>query len=101
MVTCVDRADGESRWQQRLGDACWATPIVSGGRAYFFTKSGKTVVLGNGAHGPEILAESALSLSATVYGVAAAHDAFLVRTGHELIKLAEPAGQIAGPLAAP
>ncbi len=89
VVTCVDRSSGEEGWKHRVADACWATPIVSEDRVYFFTKKGQTTVLGPGTDGPEVLAENSLTTSGTVYGVAAAHDAFLVRTGGEVIKIAD------------
>ena len=99
-VTCIDRTSGEERWQHRVADATWASPIVSEDRVYFFTQKGKTTVLTTGAEGPEVLAENAFpgdadSEDITVYGVAAAHDAFLVRTGTELIKIAESPTQVA------
>ncbi|MCH9648260.1 MAG: PQQ-binding-like beta-propeller repeat protein [Deltaproteobacteria bacterium] len=87
VVTCIDRTKGDESWRHRLGDSCWASPIVSGERAYFFTKKGQTIVLGNSPAGPLVLAQSTLTTEGTVYGVAAAHDAFLVRTGSEVIKI--------------
>ena len=95
VVTCVDRSTGEESWKHRVADACWATPIVSEDRIYFFTKKGATTVLGPGEEGPEVLAENSLATSGTIYGVAAAHDAFLVRAGDELIKIGTPPSQLA------
>ncbi len=101
VVTCIDRASGEESWRQRLADACWATPIVSEDRVYFFTKKGKTIVLTSDGDGPRLLAENALETDGTVYGVAAAHDAFLVRTGSQVIKIAAPSLVVAEPATEP
>ena len=95
VATCIDRSSGEPRWKQRVADACWTTPIVSEDRVYFFTKKGKTTVLDLSGDEPAILSESALTTDGTVYGVAAAHDAFLVRTGSELIKIGRAPEQLA------
>ncbi len=95
VATCVDRSNGEPRWKQRVADACWTTPIVSEDRVYFFTKKGKTTVLDLSGDEPAILSESTFTTDDTVYGVAAAHDAFLVRTGSELIKIGRASEQTA------
>lgn len=90
VLTCVDYASGAQSWQHRLGAANWATPIIADDRVYFFSKDGKTTVLTVDRAGPQVLAENSLSTEGTVYGVAAAYDSLLVRTGDELIKLSEP-----------
>jgi outer membrane protein assembly factor BamB len=89
-VTCAGRDDGAARWTHRLPDAVWATPIAAGNRVYFFTKKGDTVVLVHGPGGPEVVAENHLPIDGAVYGVAAVRDAFLVRTGTELIRIGSP-----------
>jgi len=87
VVTCVGESDGEVRWKHRLPDATWATPIVAGERVYFFTKKGETVVLRHDEESSEVVAENSLPTDDTVYGVAAVRDAFVVRTGGELLRI--------------
>ena len=78
---------GALRWSLRLPESCWATPIANGDNLYFFTKGGATVVLRDTANGPQRVAESKLTITGRVYGVAAVDGAFLVRTGDRLICL--------------
>jgi len=87
IVSCVDPKVGSVRWQQRVGDACWATPIGAAGRLYFFCTNGETWVLDALVGGPRVLAVNKLTLKNKVYGVAAARDGFLIRTGTRLIKV--------------
>ena len=83
---CVELATGKLVRQARLGDSCWATPIVSGARVYFFTKGGKTVVYRTGPTFEKI-AENLLPTESRVYGVAPIDGAFLVRTGSRLTRI--------------
>jgi hypothetical protein len=84
VATCHDLKDGSKKWNLRLPASCWASPLSSSGRIYFFTKDGVTVVLkGDGTN--EALAQNKLSIEGTVYGVASVDEAFVLRTGSELI----------------
>ncbi|MEM9556084.1 MAG: PQQ-binding-like beta-propeller repeat protein [Acidobacteriota bacterium] len=93
VVAALDLETGEVRWRHRLPESVWATPVVAGDRAYFFTKKGETVVLRVGETEPEILATNSLPTEQTVYGVAAVEDAFLVRSGDELVRIGSPETQ--------
>ena len=64
--------------------SCWASPLSCSGRIYFFTKDGVTVVL-KGDGSSDELAQNKLSIEGTVYGVASVDEAFVLRTGSELI----------------
>lgn len=88
-VHCVDRISGEVHWKHRLASGCWATPIVTANRVYFFAKNGETTVLEVSADRATVLAENTLGADETdtIYGVAAGHDAFLIRTGTGLFKI--------------
>ena len=86
-VSCLDRESGALRWRHRIADACWASPIGAGDDVYFFTKKGTTVVLRPEADGPIVIAENELPTEGTVYGVAAARDAFVIRTGSEIVRV--------------
>lgn len=110
VVHCFDATSGALRYAQRIKQSCWATPLGRGERVYFFGKDGWTSVLRAGPQF-ELLAENQLWDPATVkpypakaaaekteqrrqaaaafagrtvYGVAAADGALLVRTGDVL-----------------
>ncbi len=87
VATCVDPATGQNHWQERLGDEVWATPIAAGDRVFFFTKKGKRLVYQVSPAAPLQLASEELGTDDVVYGAAAAPGAFLLRTGHELLRL--------------
>lgn len=87
VVTCIDLENGGERWKHRLGESCWASPLAAGEHLFFFTKKGKTVVLRHDEEGPTTVAENLLSTDGTVYGVAAVHGAFLIRTGGTLTRV--------------
>jgi outer membrane protein assembly factor BamB len=48
IASCVDARTGELRWQQRLGGAFSASPVFAGGRIYFLSEQGATVVIAPG-----------------------------------------------------
>lgn len=88
---CNDLSTGALRWSLRLPDSCWASPLAAGENIYFFSKNGATTVLRNGTNGPEKVAESKLTVTGRVYGVAAVDGAIVVRTGDRLVRLGKPA----------
>jgi outer membrane protein assembly factor BamB len=73
-------------WQQRLPGQVWASPIVSNGHITFFCKHGQVVTLKGGRELVEV-AESQVSTTDIVYGVAAVDGAWIVRTGRALIRI--------------
>ena len=84
VATCHDLKTGKKVWNLRLPGSCWASPMHALGRIYFFTKDGKTIVIGsNGSD--KVLAENELSIEGRIYGVSAVNKAFVLRTGTELI----------------
>jgi outer membrane protein assembly factor BamB len=84
VVTCHGLKDGGKKWNLRLPGPCWASPMKTLGRVYFFTKDGATIVLKDDGS-KEVLAENKLSIEVRVYGVASINRAFVIRTGTELI----------------
>jgi outer membrane protein assembly factor BamB len=86
VAQCVDAKTGEVKWTHRLPGACWASPIASEGRIFFFCKDGAVVTL---KAGPELveLAESQLSATDVVYGIAAVDGSWIVRTGRGLVRI--------------
>lgn len=99
IAACVDPANGAARWQERLGDELWASPIASGDRVFFFTKKGKRLVYQVSPSAARQLASQELTTEDVVYGAAAAPGAFLLRTGHELIRLSAVAAPAPAPAA--
>lgn len=87
VAACVDAGTGEVLWNERLPGECWASPVGFGNYVAFFCKGGDVAVYRRGRQ-PDRLAESSLSATDIVYGVAAVDGAWLVRTGRGLIKVA-------------
>ena len=86
VATCHEIKTGKKLWNLRLPGSCWASPLSAGDRIYFFTKEGTTIVLS--ADGTsKILAENKLAIEGRIYGVAAVNNAFVIRTGLELIRI--------------
>jgi outer membrane protein assembly factor BamB len=86
-------ADGSSRWERRLPDSCWASPLAAGGLLYFFCKNGHTVVLEPREDGSaNELAVNTLSIPEgdRLYGYAVAPGRFVIRTARELIAIGKP-----------
>ena len=94
-LSCLDQSDGRLLWRFRMDEGIWASPIVTPDRVYFFTQKGHTVVLQIHREGPTVLAENLLPTDDTVYGVAAAPGAFLIRMGQELVRVGLPADSAA------
>jgi outer membrane protein assembly factor BamB len=116
VVYCFDAATGEQRYAERVKQSCWATPIGAGDRLYLFGKDGVTTVLRAGPRF-EVLAENQLWDPASVkpdpakvaaedteerrraaamfsgrvqYGVAAAANSLVIRTGDVLYCVRHP-----------
>ncbi len=83
----VDAATGKTTWKQRLSGSCWASPIGAGDKLYFFTKEGATDVYKAGST-PELLHSNKLTIKDRIYGVAVVDGRFIIRTGTQLICLA-------------
>jgi outer membrane protein assembly factor BamB len=45
VLTCVNTADGEVVWQERVGGTYTSSPITAGGKIYFFSEEGDAVVV--------------------------------------------------------
>ena len=92
VLQATDLADGSLRWEMRLPDSCWASPIASGDLLWCFAKNGKTLVLRPGETGAEVVAENALPLPEgdRVYGVAVSGGLLVVRTSREILAIGPP-----------
>lgn len=90
----VDAKTGETKWKQRLSGSCWASPIGAGDKLFFFTKEGVTDVYKTADKSNPVLVNSnKLTIKDRIYGVAVAEGKFIVRTGSELICLANQQDQ--------
>ena len=83
----VDAETGKTTWKGRLSGSCWASPIAAGDKVYFFTKEGATDVYTAGAE-PKLIGTNELTVKDRIYGVAAADGRFVIRTGTQLICVA-------------
>jgi outer membrane protein assembly factor BamB len=70
IAICIDAKTGQEVWKERLAGAFRATPLVAGGRVYFFGKDGKTSiveasrefsVVGGGDLGEDVMASPAVA----------------------------------------
>ena len=92
-ISCVDIQTGEVRWTERLAGACWVSPVAVGDHVVFFSKDGEVTVYKAGPE-KEQVAESSVSSTDILYGVAAVDGAWIIRTGRGLTKVtaSAPAG---------
>lgn len=84
VMSCYALDDGAVRWEQRLADGAWASPIAAEGRIYVFGKEGTTTVLEPRAEEGLVLAENELPTESRVYGVAVVQGTFVVREASRL-----------------
>ena len=59
IASCLDAATGSGVWQSRLAGEYSASPLLAGGRVYFFSEDGKTTVIEAG-RAFKVLAENQL-----------------------------------------
>lgn len=45
IASCLEAKTGALLWRERIGGDYWASPILGGGKVYFFSKQGKCVVV--------------------------------------------------------
>lgn len=85
---CYDAESGKPRWQKRLGNKFWASPVVAEGRIYCLDESGTTNVL---AAGPkyEVLATNVLDGPAQA-SPAILDGAIYLRTEKHLYRIGQP-----------
>lgn len=86
VATCVSLADGSVQWQHRLPGEVWASPVANNGHVTFFGKFGSVNTLKGGSELVEV-AESSISTTDVVYGVAATQSSWIVRTGRGLMRI--------------
>jgi outer membrane protein assembly factor BamB len=82
---CLDAKSGEELWKERLADGFRATPLVAGGKIYFFGKEGKTTIAA-AARVFQKLAENQLGEDVTA-SPAVAHGDLFIRTKVHLYRI--------------
>ena len=84
-VTCIDAANGQVIWTERIGGSYAACPIYADGRLYFFSQEGTTTVLKPGRTF-EVLATNHLP-DGFMASPAADGKAFFLRTKTRLYRI--------------
>ena len=82
IATCMDAKTGDVIWQARVGGQHWASPILAGGKIYFLSEEGETVVIETGRRYKEI-ARNRLD-QRTQASIAVSRGRFYIRTASEL-----------------
>ena len=79
--------DGTQRWEYKLPDGCWASPLAASERIYLFCKNGKSLVLEASEKGAKVLSENVVAVAENdkVYGYAVSENKFVLRTSREII----------------
>lgn len=85
VLTCIDAATGDVVWQERVGGVFTASPLVAGGRVYFFSEDGNTTVIKAGRTF-EAIATNKLS-DGCMASPAVTGDALLIRTTKGLYRI--------------
>lgn len=89
VATCLDAATGDELWRQRIGDNYVASPLAAGGRVYFFSSRGRTVVI-SADREFELLARNELDEGFMASPVAIGDRTLLLRTRTHLYRIEEP-----------
>ncbi len=84
-VTCIDAANGDVVWTERIGGKYAASPVYADGRLYFFSQDGKTTVLKPGRNF-EVLATNELD-DGFMASPAVSGKAFFLRTKTHLYRV--------------
>lgn len=83
IISAVDAKTGERVWQHRVPGVFSASPIAAGGRVYFLSESGRTIVM-RAARTAEVLAENDLE-ARLVASPAASRGRLFLRSDDKLI----------------
>ena len=87
IATCLDAKTGETHWVQRLGGAYSASPVFAGGRIYFLSEEGASMVIAPGKIF-ERLATSALD-GGILASMAVSDGSIFIRTDSHLYRITE------------
>jgi outer membrane protein assembly factor BamB len=85
IATCLEAATGDELWSERVRGNYSASPLVAGGRVYFFSEEGKTTVIEAGRQF-KVLAENELP-DGFMASAAVAGKALFLRTKKSLYRI--------------
>ena len=85
VLTCLDQKTGKVYYQQRLGGAYSASPVFAGGRIYFLSEEGETVVIAPGKEFKK-LAVNQLE-GRTLASIAVSDGAIFIRSAGNLYRI--------------
>jgi outer membrane protein assembly factor BamB len=88
VLTCLNTADGKTRWQNRLKGNFIASPVHVDGKIFFCSREGETTVIRPGLTYDEVVVNilpDQLMASPVVIG-----NALLLRTESHLYKIQKP-----------
>ena len=85
VASCLEAKTGEMVWSERIGGNCSASPIIAGGKIYFFNEQGKTAVVALGREFKK-LAENTLA-DGFLASPAVTDNALLLRSKTDLYRI--------------
>jgi outer membrane protein assembly factor BamB len=91
VAQCLEAKTGQQVWRERVGDTYSASPLLAGGRIYFFSEDGKATVI-NAGREYKVLAENRLN-EGFMASPAVDGNALFLRTVTHLYRIEEAAGR--------
>lgn len=88
VATCLDAATGEEVWKQRIGGNYAASPLAADGRVYFFSNTGRSVVVAADREF-QVLAQNELDDGFMASPVALGDRTLVLRTRTHLYRIEE------------
>ncbi len=85
VASCLEAKTGEMVWSERIGGNCSTSPIIAGGKIYFFNEQGKTAVVALGREFKK-LAENTLA-DGFLASPAVTDNALLLRSKTDLYRI--------------
>ena len=87
IATCIDAKTGEELWRARLGGNHSASPIYAGGRIYFLSEEGESVVIAPGRQ-LKHLATNQID-GPTLASMAVSHSSIFIRSQTHLYRISD------------
>ncbi len=88
VATCLDAATGAEVWKQRIGGNYTASPLLADGRVYFFSNTGRSVVVAADREF-RVLAENELDDGMMASPIAVGDRTLILRTRTHLYRIEE------------
>jgi outer membrane protein assembly factor BamB len=87
IATCIDAKTGEELWRARVGGNHSASPVYAGGRIYFLSEEGESVVIAPGRK-LNHLATNQID-GPTLASMAISHSSIFIRSQTHLYRISE------------